>query len=116
MFDLPVHTGVRHGSLVDADVVIVIEFEEFLPSKLRTIICDDGVRDSNAVDDVEEKFHGLLRSDRRDRPSLNPLRELVNSDKQMRVAPGCFLEGPDQIEPTDCKQPRDRDRQECLRR
>jgi hypothetical protein len=68
------------------------------------------------VDDVEEKFHGLLGSDHRDWPSPNPLRELVNGGKEMRVALGCFLEGPDQIEPLDRKQPRDRDRLECLRR
>jgi hypothetical protein len=58
-----------------------MEFEEFLPCKLPTIIRDDGVRDSKAVDDVEEKFHGLLGSDRRDRPRLNPHRELINDDK-----------------------------------
>jgi hypothetical protein len=97
-------------------VVIVAEFEEFLPCKLRTVIHDDRVRDSKAVDDFEEKFHSLLRSDRRDRPSLNPLLELVNGDKQVRVAPVRFLEGPNQIEPLDRKWPRDGDRLECLRR
>jgi hypothetical protein len=82
-------------------MVIIAEFEEPLPYKLHTIIRDDRVQDSKAVDDDEEKFHGLLRSNRGDRPSLNQLRELVNSDKQMHVAlsPRCFLEGPDQIEP-----------------
>jgi hypothetical protein len=84
-FDLPVHAWVHHGGLVDADVVIVAKFEKFLPCELRTVIRDDGVRDSKAVDDVEEKFHGLLGPDCHDRPSFNPL----------HVAPGCFLEGPD---------------------
>jgi hypothetical protein len=77
---------------------------------LRTVIHDDGVRDSKAVDDVEEKFHGLLGSDRCNRPSLNLLHELVNSDKQMRVALGGSLEGPNQIEPPHHKWPRDGDR------
>jgi hypothetical protein len=72
----PFVRGVHHGSLVDADVVIVVEFEEFLSYKLCTIIRDEGVRDSKSVDDVGEKFHGLLGSDRRDRPSLNPLRNM----------------------------------------
>jgi hypothetical protein len=49
------------------------------------------------VDDVEEKFHGLLGLDRRGRPGLDPLFELVNSDKQVRVSPGRLPEGPDQI-------------------
>jgi hypothetical protein len=90
-FNLPVHAGVRHGGQVDADVITIIEFEEFLPYELCTIIRDDGVRDSKVVDDVGEKFHGLLRPDRCDRASLNPLHELVNGDTKMRVAPGCFL-------------------------
>jgi hypothetical protein len=81
------HAEVRHGGLVDADAVIITKFEEFLPCKLCTVIHDDGVWDSKAVDDVEEKFHGLLGFDCRDRPSPNPLCELVNGDKQMRVAP-----------------------------
>jgi hypothetical protein len=66
------------------------------------------------VADVEEKFHGLLGSDRRNRPCLNPLHELVNSDKQMRVAPWSFPEGPDQIESPNRKWPRDGDLLECL--
>jgi hypothetical protein len=103
-----------HRGLVATDVVIVTEFEEFLSYKLCTIIRDHGVRDSKAMDDVEEKFHGVLGSDHRDRLSLNPLRELVNGDKQMRVTPGCFREGPDQIVSLDREWPRDGDRLECL--
>jgi hypothetical protein len=87
VFNLPVRTGVHHGGSVDA--AIVTEFEEFFPCKLHIVICDDGVRDSKAVDDVEEKFHGLLGSDHRNRSIFNPLCELVNGDKQMSVAPGC---------------------------
>jgi hypothetical protein len=102
-FDLPVRAGVHHGGLVDTNVVIIIEFEEFLPCELRPVIRDDGVWDSKAVDDVEEKFHSLLGSDRRIRPSLNPLHELVNGDKEMCVASRCFLERPDQIKPLDHK-------------
>jgi hypothetical protein len=59
------------------------------------------------MDDVQEKFQGLLGLDRHDWPSLNPFSELVNDDKQVRVAPGCFLEGADQIKPPDRKWPHD---------
>jgi hypothetical protein len=71
----------HRGGPIDSDVVIITEFDEFLPCKLRTVIHDDGVRDSKAVNDVKEIFHGLLGSDRHDWPSHNPFRELVNSDK-----------------------------------
>jgi hypothetical protein len=40
------------------------------------------------VDDVGEELHGLFGSNYSNRPDLYPLRELVNSDKQVRVAPG----------------------------
>jgi hypothetical protein len=63
------------------DVVVIAKPEEFLSRKLRTIVRDDGVRYSKAADDVKEKFHGLLGLDRRNRPGLDPLHELVNGNK-----------------------------------
>jgi hypothetical protein len=72
---------VRHGGPIDLDVVVIAKPEEFLSRKLRTIVRDDGVRYSKAVDDVKEKFHSLLRLDHRDQSSLDPLRELVNGNK-----------------------------------
>ena len=60
MLNLPVRAGVGHGSPVDADVVVVIELEEFLPGELCAVVRDDRVWDFKAVDDVEEELHGLL--------------------------------------------------------
>jgi hypothetical protein len=99
VFYLPIRVGVRHDGPVDADVVVIAKFEEFLPCELYAVIFDDGVRNTKAVDDIEERFHGLLGSDRRDRPSLNSLRKLVNGDKEMRVAPGAFLRRPTRSSP-----------------
>ena len=47
--------GVRHGSPIELDVVFIIELEELLSSELRAVVYDDGVRDSKAMDDVEEE-------------------------------------------------------------
>jgi hypothetical protein len=41
-----------------------------LPHELCAIIRDDGVRNSKAMDDVEEEFHGLLGFDHGNQPSL----------------------------------------------
>ena len=51
------------------------------PSELRAIVCDNVVQNSKAVDDIEEKLHGLLGFDHGDWPSLYPFHELVYGDK-----------------------------------
>ena len=45
----------RHGGPIDTDVVFITESEELLFNKLRAVVCDDGVWDSEAMDDVEEE-------------------------------------------------------------
>ena len=81
MLDLPIHAGVRHGSPINADVMVIAEPKEFLPHELCAIINYDGVQDSKSVDDVREEQHGLLEFDHSDQLSLYPLCELVHSDK-----------------------------------
>ena len=55
MLNLPVHVGVRYGSPVDADVMVIIELEEFLPRKLCVIVGYDGVWYFKAMDDIKEE-------------------------------------------------------------
>jgi hypothetical protein len=76
-------------------MVIIVESEEFLPCKLHAVVHDYRVRDPKAVDDVREEFDDLFTPDLRDRSSLYPLGELVYSDKQVCIALGRLLEGPD---------------------
>ena len=63
---MPIRAGVRHGGLINPDVVFIVESEELLSGELRAIFRDNGVRDSKAMDDVKEEQHGLLELDRRD--------------------------------------------------
>ena len=98
------------GSLIDSDVLFIVESNEFLAGELRAIVCDDGVWYSEAMDDVEEEHHSLLVLDHGDWLSFDPFCELVYGDKQVGVAPGSPLERFDQIEPPDHEQPRDGDR------
>ena len=55
MFYLPVHLGVHYGGPVNADVIFIAKSEELLPSELRAVVHDDGVRYCKAMDDVEEE-------------------------------------------------------------
>ena len=71
----------RDGGPIDPDVVFIVELKELLIGELCAIVCNDGVRYSKVMDDVEEEQHGLLGLDHRDRPSLYPFHELVYGDK-----------------------------------
>ena len=77
----------RDGGPIYPDVVFIVESKKLLASELHVIVCDDGIRDSKAMDDVKEEQHGLLEPNCRDRPSLYPLCKLVFGDKQVGVAP-----------------------------
>jgi hypothetical protein len=66
------------------------------------------------MNNIGKEEHHLLRLDSRDWPSLNPLRELVDGDKQVGEAPGRFLEQPDMVQTPDRERPSDGDRLERL--
>ena len=51
----PFVSGVRDGGPIDPDVVFIAESKELLFSELCAVVRDDGVRDSKAMDDVEEE-------------------------------------------------------------
>ena len=108
--------GVHHDGPIDLDVVFIVELEELLSGELRVIVCDDGVWDPKAMDDVREEQHGLLGLDRRDRSSLYPLCKLVYGDKQVCIDLGRPLKRSDQIEPPDHEWPCHGDHLECLGR
>ena len=103
----------RHGGPIDPDVLFITKSEELLSVELRAVVRDDGVRDSEAMDDVEEEQHSLLELDYGDQPSLYPLCELVYGDKQVGVGPGRPFKRSDQIEPLDREWPHNED---CLER
>jgi hypothetical protein len=54
---------VSYGGLVHTDVVVFAEVQELLPSELRAIVGDDGVRDPKAMDNICEERHLLLELD-----------------------------------------------------
>ena len=78
---LPVCVGVRYGSPINMDVVVVAELEEFLPHELCAVVGYDGVWDPESVDDVREEQHNQLGFDHGDRPSLYPFHEFIHGDK-----------------------------------
>ena len=114
MLNLPIRLGVRDGRLVDPDVLFIAKSNEFPAGELCAVVCDDGVRYSEMVDDVEEEHHSLFRFDSGDQSSFDPFRKLVYGDKQVGEPTGRLFEWPNQVEPPDHEGPRDGDHLECL--
>jgi hypothetical protein len=62
------------------------------------------------MNNISKEEHRLLRFNSCDRPSLNPLRELIDGDKQVGEAPERFLAQPDNVQTLDRKRLSDVDR------
>jgi hypothetical protein len=95
------HLPIRHGvsyDLVHSDVVVLAEVQELSPSELGAVVGDDGVQDPEAMDDVGEERHRLLGPDAVEGSDLDPLGEFV------REAPGCLLQGTDEVQTPHSKQ------------
>jgi hypothetical protein len=60
---LPIRHGVSHGDPVHPDVVILAEVQELSAGELGAVVGDDGVRDSETMDDVGEERHRLFGPD-----------------------------------------------------
>jgi hypothetical protein len=76
---------------VHADVVVTAEANEFLSCELCVVVCDDGVRDSKAMDDVCEESHHMLGLDVAEGSDLDALGKFVDGDQQVCEAPRCLL-------------------------
>ena len=79
-------------------MVILAEVQELSTGALGAVVGDDGVRDPEAMDDVGEERHRLLGPDAVQGSDLDPLGEFVDGDQQVRVAPGCLLQGADEVQ------------------
>src|SRR5688572_17943419 len=96
-----------HGGPVHPDVVILAKIQEFSTGELGAVVGDDGVGDPKAMDDVGEERHRLLGPDAVQRSDLDPLREFVDGDQQVRVAPGRLLQGTDEVQTPYSEGPSD---------
>jgi hypothetical protein len=104
---LPIRHGMSYGGPVHPDVVILAKIQEFFAGELGAVVGDDGVWDPEAMDDVGEERHRLLGPDAVQGSDLDPLGEFVDGDQQVRVAPGRFLQGTDEVQTPHSKGPGD---------
>jgi hypothetical protein len=97
-------------------VELVAEFQELPARELGPVVGDDGIRHSEAVDDVGEERHRLLCPEIRDGAHLHPLGELVNSDQKVGETPGHLSQGPDDVQSPHGESPCDGDGLQDVRR
>jgi hypothetical protein len=64
---------------------------------LRVVVSGDGVRNSEAMDDVHEENHCLLGPDVGEGEDLNPLGKFVDGDQLVLKAPRFFLQKTDEV-------------------
>ena len=77
-FDLTVSSWMSDQSPVDSDAVSITEVQELLFGEVGPVVSDNTVRNTELVDDVEEKFDCLFRVEIGDGLGLYPLGELVD--------------------------------------
>lgn len=73
------------------DVLFVIEFNEFSAHELSAIIHDDGIHDTISIDDLIDELNNFGCHNHCNGLSLEPLNELVDSHKEVVIAPRCRL-------------------------
>jgi hypothetical protein len=97
VLDLPVCEGVSDYCPVYTDVVLIVEIQELFPGELDVVVSDDKVGDPKVEDNVLDKAYRLFGVNFGQGPSLDPYSELIDHDKQVGEAPGCFLEGSQEV-------------------
>jgi hypothetical protein len=88
-------------------VVILAEVQELSAGELGAIVGDDGFHDPETMDDVGEECHRLFGPDAVQGLDLDPLGEFIDGDQEVRVAPGCLLQGADEVQTPYSKRPGD---------
>jgi hypothetical protein len=98
------------------DVVVITEIQESFPGELGLVVSDGRVRDPKVENDALDKAYHFLGADLSQGPSLDLFSELVDHDKQVGEAPGCFLEESQEVQAPHSKRPCDGDGLEPLGR
>ena len=80
-------------------MVVIAECQELTTGELCPVVDDDGIWDSEPVDDIRKEQHCLLGFDLGDWTSLDPFGEFVDGYEQMGIAPGCLLQRPNLVQP-----------------
>ena len=79
--------------------MVIAERQELVAGELCPIVGDDGVWNSESMDDISEEQHRLFGFDLIDWTSLDPLGELIDRNQQMGVASRGLLQRPNHVEP-----------------
>ena len=108
--NLPISLGVGRSGISVGDAKLVVVFPEVLTIKLKTVVQDEGVRSSEARNNVFlNEFLGIHVPDVGQRFSLYPFGEIIGADYYVLLIPYCFRERTDNIKTPLSKRPGARD-------
>jgi hypothetical protein len=68
---------------VHADVIVIIEIQDFFSGELSVVVSNDRVRDPKTKNDVLDEIYGLLGANFSHGLHLDPLSKLIDRDKQV---------------------------------
>jgi hypothetical protein len=74
-------------------VVVITETQKLLSCELCVVVCDNGVWDPEAMDDIREERHRLLRLDVGEGSNLDPVGKLSMAINMCVKPPGAFCRG-----------------------
>ena len=104
---LPIFLGVGRSGISVCDAKLVAVFPEVLTIKLKTVVRDEGVRSSEARNNVfPNEFLSIHVPDVGQRFSLYPLDEIVGADYYVSLIPCYFRERTNNIKTPLSKWPR----------
>jgi hypothetical protein len=114
MHGLPIWMWVGDRDPVHADVIVIIEIQEFFSEELSVIVGNDRVRNPKTKNHVLDEIHGMLGADFSQGLRLDPLSKFIDRDEHVGQAPRRLLEGSPEVQTPHGERPGNGDRLEFL--
>jgi hypothetical protein len=97
-FDLSIGPWVRNRDILNLDACILAEFLELVGLEVGSQICDDGIGEAEAVQDIRDEVNNPIWCELGYRLVLNPLGKLVDSHQNVGETAWRHCEGPNHVE------------------
>jgi hypothetical protein len=93
-FDLTVGPWVCNRDIFNLDACIFTELLELVGREIGSQVCDDGIREAEAMQDIRDEINNPIWSELGYRLVLDPLGKLVDSHQHMGETAWRHCEGP----------------------
>jgi hypothetical protein len=97
-FDLSIGPWVCDRDIFNLDACILVEFPELIGHEIGSQVCDDGIGEAKAVQDIRDEVNNPIWCELGYRLVLNPLGKLIDSHQNMGETAWCRCDGPNHVE------------------